>query len=349
MKKSIALIAGFMVIVVLVGLSAATISRSVTENYLARQHRDAFESFWLAEAGVNRALSELRDNYSASGNNLWQTALGNGGYTVDVAVEGQSRRITAYGFVPSTSPYRAQRQIEVVMTKSIPPGFYDNAIYSAGGLDINGDAYNVSGDVLYAGDFDVDHPENIVDGTITQDTSINPLARLDFEQLYLISQAQGNVYDADRLKEVQKNNDSLPTSFWFTDPTDPSDPSTGVPNVVYVTTDLQLNGSFGTVGGFFVVVGDVITDPEDTEDATLNGNGIVEGAIYTRGEFRINGGGGVLNVNGGVWAGEEARLNGSADVVYNEEYMSAIGSLGIDASVQITEWKDLQNPYQVAP
>jgi cytoskeletal protein CcmA (bactofilin family) len=231
------------------------------------------------------------------------------------------------------------------MSRSIPPNFYDNAIFSAGDLDINGDAYTVSGNVRYAGDFDVEHPGNITDGTTTQDNTITPLARLDFEQLYTISQAQGNVYDAGRLKEVQKDNDQFPASFWYSAPTDPNDPTTGVPNVVYITTDLQVNGNIGQIGGIFVVVGDVITDPDDTQDTTLNGNGTIDGLVYTRGEFRINGGATGLNVNGGIWAGEEARLNGSADVTYNADYMTAMQALDISGSVQISSWREGQNPY----
>lgn len=98
-----------------------------------------------------------------------------------------------------------------------------------------------------------------------------------------------------------------------------------------------------------MVVGDVITNPSGTYDATINGNGQIDGAIYTRGEFKVNGGGGGLNVNGGVWASEEAELNGNAQVAYNQTYMSAIGSFNITTQVQVTSWKDMQNPYQLTP
>lgn len=118
------------------------------------------------------------------------------------------------------------------------------------------------------------------------------------------------------------------------------------PNVVYITGDLQLKGSIGTIGGFFVVVGDVINDPDETEDATINGNGTIEGAIYTRGEFRINGGGGAdLNVNGGIWAGDQVRLNGNAKVAYNAEYMEAIKTLVGEGTPQICSWEDKKLPY----
>jgi hypothetical protein len=143
--------------------------------------------------------------------------------------------------------------------------------------------------------------------------------------------------------------DSFPDSFWYSEPTDPNDPTTGTPNVVYVESDLELNGNVGTIGGFFVVAGDVITNPDDTSDATINGNGEIDGVVYTLGEFRINGGGGGLNVNGGVWAGEEARLNGNAHIAYTEDYMAALEALDINVEVQITSWRDTQNPYKISP
>lgn len=94
------------------------------------------------------------------------------------------------------------------------------------------------------------------------------------------------------------------------------------------------------------MVGDVITDPDDVEDATISGNGTIDGAIYTRGEFRINGGGGAdLNVNGGIWAGDQVRLNGNAKVAYNAEYMEAIKTLVGEGTPQICSWEDKKLPY----
>lgn len=349
-RKGIALILSFMVIGVLTILSAAIISRSVSERYIVQRYVESTQAFWLAEAGINRALNELRNNYSVNGTNLWSASLGQGRYSVDVEdviINGQiNKKVTAHGFIPSTGQARAERIVEAMMNKYIPPNFYDNAIYSAGEVDFNGNAYSVTGDVIYADE--IDNTGNVA-GTITQDASISPLAQLDFQQLYSISQSQGNVYDEARLEQVQQNQESFPASFWYSPPTDPNDPATGMPNVVYVEDDLQLNGNIGTIGGFFVVVGDVINTPDITQDAIINGNGQIEGLIYTRGEFRINGGGGNLNIDGGVWAGEEARLNGNAHITYNQDYMDAVRSLDINAEVQITSWKDKQNPYQLTP
>ena len=149
--------------------------------------------------------------------------------------------------------------------------------------------------------------------------------------------------------DVKIGDDSFPDTFWYSEPTEPSDPTTGTPNVVYIDSVLSLNGNVGTLGGFFVVVGDVITNPLNTEDLSINGNGQIEGVVYTRGVFRINGGAGGLNIDGSVWAGEEARLNGNSHVSYNPYFVQSIEGLPIDFDVQIVSWRDTQNPYRISP
>lgn len=359
-KKGIALILGFMVVTILTILGGAILSRSISEAKIVQRHIESTQAFWLAESGVNCALNELRSNYAVTGTNLWPAVLGQGGYyadVADVAINGQTcKRVTAHGFIPAVGVVRAERIIEAIMSRYIPPGFYDNAVYSAGTVDFNGNSFTVANNesapddkaVLYAGAFEVQKPGNIT-GQYTQDATISPLALLDFEQVRTISHGQGNVYDAARLDDVKKGTDSFPASFWYSAPTDPADPTTGVPNVIYVEGDLTLNGSIGTIGGFFVVAGDVITNPSAVYDATINGNGQIQGAIYTRGDFSVNGGGGGLNVDGGVWAGQEAELNGNANVTYNKDYMSAIESLNINPNVQLSSWRDTQNPYSLTP
>lgn len=342
-RRGVVLIVVYMVIGILTILGIGFMARSFCERYATQRQADSINAFWLAEAGINRAIYELEDNFDVSGNDLWSESLSKGGYSVDVQILGDERQVTARGTVPATGPVRAQRIVEAMMSESIPPNFYDNAVYSAGDIDFNGNSYSVTGDVIYADDADIEHPENI-NGTVTNDPQISPLARFDFAELHTISEGQGNVYDVARLFEVQKGNDSFPDSFWYVEPTDPNDPTTGIPNIVYVESDLQLNGNIGTIGGFFIVVGDVVTNPDDEEDMTINGNGQIDGLIYTRGEFRINGGGGNLNVNGGVWAGEEIRLNGNAHIAHNQDFMAAVDALDV-AGISIITWRDTQSPF----
>ena len=230
-KRGVALVFSFIIIVVLIVLSAAIVTRSVSEGNLARRHQETTQAFWLAEAGVNRALSELGTSFSSTGNGLWTGTLQTGSYSVDVSnimIGAQTcKQVVSHGFVPAVQP-RVERIISAVMRKYIPPNFYSHAIYSADDVTFKGTQYSVTGDVVRADELILSgHNTPNVTGTVSTDTAISPLARLDFVQLYAISLAQGNVYDADRLKDVGRGRDAFPTSFWYTPPTDPSDPTTG--------------------------------------------------------------------------------------------------------------------------
>ena len=352
-KKAVALIITILILIVLGTISIVILTRGVSESNFTRRFAVSTKAFWLAEAGVNWALKELGNNFNSSGTSS-PVSLGGGTYSVSIAAQdANTRKVTAEGSMPVRGGF-VKRRIEALVKKKIPANFYDQPVYSAGDVDFNGSSYTVASmdsnssniAVIYAGNFSVEHPENIIGRTV-DDPSISPLAHFDFQELYDISSSQGNVYDADRLKDVQQGRDSFPSSFWYSAPTDPSDPSTGTPNIVYVTSDLQLNGNIGIIGGFFVVVGDVITNPDASDDTTINGNGVINGVIYTLGEFDVNGGGGNLNVNGGVWAGDKVRLNGNAAIEYNREYMEALQDLNINPGVYIYSWKDLSKPYKL--
>ncbi|MBI4355345.1 MAG: hypothetical protein HY597_02690 [Candidatus Omnitrophica bacterium] len=340
---------------ILLASGAVFITRSVTESRAALRARDSEQALHLADAAVARTGKELAANFNWNNGGVPLVAtLGPGQYEVQSVVNGpgaDERTATVVGYIPNRAAPELQRKVEAVVRQRIPPNFYDYALYSAGEIDLNGNAYDVNGDII-AGDQDPITNTDNVSGTITTDPTISPLAKLSFSQLYDWAAAQGHVYDAARLANV-KTTDPFPSSFWcggaqvIIPPAppgceDPSNPGVAMPNVVYVTTDLALNGNIGTIGGFYVVVGDVLSNPNgDPNDTTINGNGQIDGVIYTTGEFRVNGGAGGLNVEGGVWAGTQARLNGNATVTYNSTYMDAIQAMNINASVQLVLWREL--------
>lgn len=339
MKKSSAgfvLISVYWMLTFLLALSVVVVAYAFSDIRASQRLQANLQALYLAEAGIDQAIAQLRQNYT------WTAGFSNvsggdaGTYSVQVTVLNGDRRLLLVQGNSTMYQTPVQRVLEAVVQKSIPEGFFDNIIWASQNFDFNGNAYSVTGNIRH-GDLSPPGTGN-VDGTITYDPAANPLPRLSFQQLYEIAQAQGNVYDAERLSAGPG---VFPDSFWHTPPTDPSDPTTGVPNVNYITTDLVLNGNIGTIGGFFVVVGDVLTDPTSREDTTINGNGQIAGAIYTTGDFRVNGGGGGLNVDGGIWGGDEVRLNGNASLTYNLSYMKALESMDISADVQVVSWRDL--------
>jgi len=341
-----------MVFVVSLGIAflltlAGTVAlvRGVSETRISERFTDQNAAFHLAEAGLDDAIQLLR-NPSTTDWDTWTgtggpVTLGGGTYQTTVAQSGNLRIVQTSS--QTTGAVQTPSRVEAVLRRTIPPNFYDNAIYGAGSIDLDGNAYVVDGEVLTGDMGPIDNTQNITCDTppcLEQDASADPLARLSFAELYQIALSQGNVYDADRLQDIQQNQDAFPTTFCWGPPTDPDDPSTCTPNVNYIVTDLVLNGNIGTIGGFFVVVGNVISNPASTEDTTINGNGQVEGIIYTTGDFVVNGGGGGLNVNGGVLAGDLARLNGNVTIAYNETYMKTLKKLDINPDIQVMMWRE---------
>lgn len=335
-KGAVALIAAYSVIAVLLVLFLALSVKIIFNRMFTSRNIERTQALHIAEAGLDYALDQLRGNYSWTPSAA-AIAFENGEFFISLTTVGPRKRVESKGFIPTQVNYREQRILEAWMKEAIPNNFYDNAIYSSGEVDFNGNSYTVDGNVVYYSE--IENPGNVT-GTITQDEAANPLAMLDFNDLYNKSVAQGNFYNAQRLDDVKHGLDSFPTSFWRTPPIDPLHPETGIPNFVYIEGDLVLSGNVGSLGGFFIVVGDVLNNPSATFDATINGNGQIDGCIYTRGIFRVNGGGGGLNVNGGVWSGEEAELNGNATVTYNAGYMAAIRA-NISADVQVISWREI--------
>ncbi len=321
-KSGVVLVVVLLVVLVMSVLGGAMFMRNQTQVRMALRHVDNIQSFWLAEAGVNQALINLRGGNFA---NIPDTSFGPGGYSVVIGTDISGyRTITSTGFVPFSGVRRSTRIIEAVIYKynMTPANFYDNALYTAGNVSINGTSYSIDGKVSFGGS--ITDTSNISGGA-TND-AVTPLPRLSFDQLRQISILQGNYHDSTQL------NGPFPVSFWH---------SPGVPNVIFLEGNLTMKGNI-SAGGFFVVGGEVVYD------ATISGNVGIDGAIYTRGRFTINGGGNALNVDGGVWS-SNTTLNGAVEIEYNQEYMNAIRNLNIDTDFQISSWKDTQSLHPVIP
>ncbi len=292
-------------------------------------------AFFLAESGIHKALYELR---RGSG---WTTYIGEGPLTIDWGGSGKGeyevsvtvapsdhRDVISTGYFPQKSGVHVQRSIEADISPPTSSNFYNSAIFAGENIDLNGN-YTVNGPLLYGTSIDPAGLGQKFDGDF-------PL--LNFEQLRAIAVSQIKANGQNNLY-TQADIDSgkaFPTSFWFIPPPGPNT----IPNIVYIETNLTLNGNMPPMGGFFVVAGDVLTDPSGGADATINGNGTINGCVYTLGDFRINGGGNGLGITGGVWGRDEVRLNGKATVTYYPGYMSAIQNMNIGFIAQITSWKE---------
>ncbi|MCK5289287.1 MAG: hypothetical protein KAJ79_09495, partial [Candidatus Omnitrophica bacterium] len=68
-KKSSILVVVIIVAVVLTILGTALLHKSITENNLAQKYLNSTRAFWLAEAGINEALFEIRKGNNSGGVN----------------------------------------------------------------------------------------------------------------------------------------------------------------------------------------------------------------------------------------------------------------------------------------
>ena len=135
-----------MVIAVIVILATGFATRSIGEQRAANKERDSIQSLWLAEAGLDRAISSLAST-SLSG------SLGNGNYSTQTSSISSTRfLITSTGGVPdsdTTNPDNATRVITAIVEQPVnqaSPSGITSAIAANGDVEIKGGA-TVNGDV----------------------------------------------------------------------------------------------------------------------------------------------------------------------------------------------------------
>jgi hypothetical protein len=349
-KKGFLLIVVYLVIAVLFISLGVFVFKNIWEAKSSAGYKQRMAAFYCAEAALDKGIERLPANPTGEANialsSVGGVQQGEYTYTISIVEAGKRWRVESWGFVPNQAGAEAMAHLEAYISKKdLPSSFWDNAVYTAGNVRINGNAYDLDGNIIYGGSLlpaTLD-PANFT-GSATNDISISPLIKLDFDSMRTVASSQikadgsDNVYTA---VEIAAGNPPFPTNFWF-DKSDP-DPTKWVPNVVYVETDLILNGNIGTIGGFLMVVGDVTTNPSATSETIINGNGLIDGCVYSTGQFRVNGGGSGLNVLGGVWSGTDGvRLNGSIDIEYHKPYMDAIRDvIQPSSTVQLISWRKL--------
>ncbi|MBU2103308.1 MAG: hypothetical protein ABH865_07040 [Candidatus Omnitrophota bacterium] len=332
-RKATIMALGLLIIAILLIFGTAFFVRVVHDQKSLQRNLENTHAFWLAEAGFNRAVQAFRDPDSAttgSITNIALTNLGTGEYkfsVVNITYVNSTANRTAYvafGYVPNATASRATRSIELIIPM-FPNGNY--SLIADDNITVSGTSNNISGDVLYGGN--LTGTLNIAaPGTqVVQDQNFD-FELLNFTYLKALSQSQGNYYNTTHTFDPD---DDSPTTFFYN--------NTTTPNVVYLEgLNLNLKGN-DQIHGFFIVGGDA------TYDASIVGTSQVDGCIYTQGDFYDKGGGSNLDVIGTIWAGGNATLNGSVDLVFNATYYQAMRVL-IGRSMNIT-WRDIETPYRL--
>jgi Tfp pilus assembly protein PilX len=146
-NKGFILIVSYMVITVLVILGVGLSSSTISEQRVAHKEKDLIQAFWIAEAGLDNAISNLSEA------NLSGT-LETGKYFTETAPTSNPVRylITSTGGVPDTDktdPNNAVRIIKAVVEQPVneaDPSGITSAITASGDVTVKGSA-EVNGDI----------------------------------------------------------------------------------------------------------------------------------------------------------------------------------------------------------
>ncbi len=118
-ERGVALVTALLIMGILLLLGTAFLTISSTETQIAINERNAVQAFFLAEAGVNKAISQLNADSEYPGET--DTSLGPGTFTVKVTAGAGSNQkvIEAIGYVPnSTSSTRTLRTVKLTVERS---------------------------------------------------------------------------------------------------------------------------------------------------------------------------------------------------------------------------------------
>lgn len=133
-ERGVILVITLMVMAILLILGAAFLAMSATELQIAGNERDSIQALYVAEGGVNSALSELNRNLPVT----VSETLGPGQYTVTVTSAGppaEQRRIEGTGYIPTQASPRAVKRVAILVTRPSSP--FQFSLFGADGLSID--------------------------------------------------------------------------------------------------------------------------------------------------------------------------------------------------------------------
>jgi len=140
----------YLLMALLMAFGSAAMVRSFVEHNSAQRHLRLTSAFQAAEAGLDQALTEFKNNPNWNG--VAYTSMGSkGGYEVAVTVLSATlRQLISTGHYPSnvtTASGYQRRQVEAIVSVA-PPSPYDYALFASGAITLNSnariDSYNSS-------------------------------------------------------------------------------------------------------------------------------------------------------------------------------------------------------------
>ena len=191
-KRAVALIIAYLSITVLTILGAAFVIRSTQESRAALTYAKSLKAFWLAEAGLQRALWELNEN-SLAGTTTCETnkciagTISSAG-DYDVVINLTARTIIASGSFPSrTATNKKVRTIFANLNSS--SSVFTHAIFSKGAIQLSNSARVDS----YNSTTDLNATNNLGNGAVGTNASGTGAVTIDAVILSNTSKIYGNI------------------------------------------------------------------------------------------------------------------------------------------------------------
>lgn len=313
-----------LLITVLLITSGAIYGVSFQESRLVQIEKYRNQAFYLAEAGVDRKLQEIRVGNT---NSILSTAFSDGTYAVTYDVN--SKLITATGTYNGVS-----RIIKAKVNQSFPPGV-KGAITAAGDVSFNGSIvvdgrdHDISGTVTGTGTYGVSSG-----GTVNQGGSAtiggNGFAPADPANPAAI---QENASGATSSPETALGLDTGSLDAYKTSTT-PTFPMSGI---VYYTGDSMIAPDFGTAEnpstGILIIHNTAGTALLKNVHGNFRGLIICDDLVHINGDAVITGGV-ILQKSTGNTVG-----NGNAHVNYSSNVLSDLPI----SDFEIVSWEDTNN------
>jgi hypothetical protein len=275
-----ALIICLLSLAVLSALGTAALMVSSTNQTIAGNYRKQSQAFFVAEAGLQKALAELKQDASWRGDsNVSEGSMDIGNtsvqYTVQITDSNQDNTLPD-GYVRLVSEVVWDSQQTVEMMVHIIRIFDDafKAKSPSNAVVTEGENHATGNHVING--YDNDGNENTEEMILTE----HDLSTLEINQESLKAYADFT-FESDLTSGLV---DSLALNSFWKVPPDPENPDlTPIPNIIHVKGDLDLSGNVHLYGIVFVE-GEVV----------LKGTARVHGVIYapnTINETEIKGGG----------------------------------------------------------
>ena len=366
-QKGMALLTTLIFVFILVTLAVALLTMTSNDTKLSTLQRDSTEAFYIAEAGIEKALWYLNTSTDNGGEGLdWRPneyqelypAGSTNYYQITIVDDPDPNKdeiiITSKGVVSDEKKVYGSRKVEVIAKKAIakaPDVAYNYAIASEADLTFSGNVQTFGGDIHANGNLNIS-------GEGTNIHVYNGEATATGTNEYSGSNLELQTYpkiDFDYYKQLAKDNNSYygdNTSVVFSTYT----PLNGIH---FIDGDVEIKADLDIIDGAIFATGEIKVTGNPTinrtqsegydnplaiiakGDITLGGNIYVEGIIQTEGTFTINGS---ITVYNGAVVADEGVLNGGAggiNITYDPDLLGAnIPGTGVPVWVK-TSWREV--------